>query len=229
MSESDLNIAVVEDNDTLRDLLVSFLSVPGRTVFGVDCGEDLNALLHKHRIDIMVLDVNLPHEDGFSIAQRIRKSLPEVKIVMLTARVRPADRASAYLLGVDVFLTKPTTAQELDAVIQNLSRKDRQPADLGLILIREVKLLKIGQGPKVALSESEAFFLEQLVLAPSQELHVETLLENFRAHGMHDFSRENLTVMVSRLRTKLHDGRAGEVIKAVRGFGYRLIVPITLA
>ena len=134
-------IAVVEDNDTLRELVVSYLSCPGRVVWGVDSGEALNTLLLSQRPQLVVLDINLPHEDGLSIAARLKQSHPELRIVMLTARMRPSDRSSAYQSGVDVFLTKPTNPQELEAVVANLTKRELLPRAALPTVLRSNRLL----------------------------------------------------------------------------------------
>lgn len=224
-----LGIAVVEDNDTLRELLVSYLAGPGRQVTGVDCGEELNRLLMEQAIQIVVLDVNLPYEDGFSIAQRLKHSHPEIRIVMLTARVRPTDRSQAYQTGVDVFLTKPTNPQELEAVVANLATRERVTQPELPTLLRQHRLLVVPQRGQLLLSPNEAVLLEQLALAPEKALHADALVAMLRSGGKSDFSRENLTVLVSRLRHKLAEqGLHAEAIKAVWGFGYRLELRMVL-
>lgn len=230
MTEPTLNIVVVDDNDALRELLVSYLAQPSRQVFGVDCGEELNKVLQQHKVQIVVLDVNLPYEDGFSIAQRLHTSHPDTRIVMLTARVKPSDRSNAYQTGVDVFLNKPTNPQELEAVVVNLATRDRKSQPQMPTLVRAYRLLITPDGGQLLLTPNESLLLEQLTLAPERELHTEALLEQFHCSGSDEFGRDNLIVMVSRLRKKLAElGLGDEAVKAVRGFGYRLEFLLALA
>jgi DNA-binding response OmpR family regulator len=228
-AESPLGIAVVEDNDTLRELLVSYLEQPGRQVHGVDCGEALNIVLSTRALDIVILDLSLPHEDGLSIAQRLRRSHPHLKIVMLTARVRPSDRTQGYDAGADVYLTKPTNATELEAVVRNLGERRVTAPGRGFVLIRASSLLTSPQRRHVTLSPLEAALVESLTLAPVDGLHAETLLEILRHKGNHALSRDNLAVIVSRLRHKLLvELDTPELIQTVRNFGYRLNAPLAL-
>lgn len=228
-AETQLGIAVVEDNDTLRELLVSYLEQPGRNVYGADCGEALNALLSDHPLDIIVLDLNLPHEDGLSIAQRLRRSHPHLKIVMLTARVRPSDRTQGYDAGADVFLTKPTNVTELEAVVRNLSQRRSPVAAVGFILNRRSHLLTSPQRRHVSLSKVESKLIELLALAPVGGMNAEALLDALQQQGNANLSRENLTVIVSRLRHKiLIELEAPELIQTVRNFGLRLVESVSV-
>jgi DNA-binding response OmpR family regulator len=226
---NDLGIAVVEDNDTLRDMLVSYLEQPGRRVYGVDCGEALNTLLSTQPLDIAVLDLGLPHEDGLSIAQRLRRSHPHLKIVMLTARARPTDRTQGYDAGADVYLTKPTNITELDAVVRNLSQRRGAATSSGFVLNRASQILSSPQRRHANLSAVESKLLEMLALAPVEGLHAETLLEALRTHGNTALGRDNLAVIISRLRHKiLVELETPDLIHTVRNFGYRLSLPLVL-
>lgn len=224
-----LAIAVVEDNDTLRDLLVSYLEQSGRRVFSADCGEALNDILAVEALDIVVLDLNLPYEDGLSIAQRLRKSHPQIKIVMLTARVRPSDRTAGYSMGADVYLTKPTNVAELEAVVRNLGSRKADVPEQTYVLNRRAHVLTAPRHQQVVLTAVESLILEQLVMAPAEGLHVEVLIAELQRQDGSDLTRDNLAVIISRLRRKIEvEFGATPLIQAVRSFGYRLLQPIVL-
>ncbi len=229
-TEDCLTIAVVEDNDTLRDLLVSYLERPGRRVSGADCGESLNRLLANGPIDIVVLDLNLPYEDGLSITRRLRKSHPRIKIILLTARVRPVDRTIGYDAGADVYLTKPTNVAELDAVVRNLaSRHKGEPLSSNYVLNRQAQVLTSPKRRQAVLTATECAILEQLTLAPLEGADSEQLLLQLRCMGNAQLSRDNLAVTMSRLRTKLEiQLDDAQLILTLRNFGYRLNQPVTL-
>lgn len=231
MSTSEtLNIAVVEDNDTLRDLLVSYLEQPGRKVFSADCGEALNQILAKVELDLLVLDLNLPYEDGLSITRRVRASHPQTKVVLLTARVRPADRAEGYDAGADVYLTKPTNVTELEAVVRNLMRyRMNAPLAGGFVLNRQSQVLSSPTRNQMILSPMEFAIMSELAMATPDGVDVERMLELLRQRGSPLMSRDNLTVTVSRLRSKMETHLyAPRLIQTVRNFGYRLSEPIVV-
>lgn len=228
--DDPLHIAVVEDNDTLRDLLVSYLRQPGRRVHGADCGEMLNQLLSEYPLDIVVLDLNLPYEDGLSIARRLRGSHPQIKLIMLTARVRPVDRTTGYDAGADVYLTKPTNVVELEAVVRNLAgRHQRVPVAVGFVLNRHAQVLTSPLQRQTVLTATETAILEQLALAPAEGADAEHLLEALRRNGNPQLSRDNLAVTMSRLRHKVETQLGAEqLIQTVRHYGYRLTQPLVV-
>lgn len=218
-----LNLVVVEDNVRVREEMVAFLSRPGWLVHGVDCGESLNELLLAHEPHVVILDVNLPYEDGYSIAIRLRETHPAVGIVMLTARVRPGDRANGYRSGADVYLTKPTHTTELLAVIDNLRRRLQPASNETLVLNRDDRQLCADGVSCVQLSPHESRLLALLAVAPQRQLGSDYLLEALSGVEDKPISRDYLSVLVSRLRAKcqrLHG--ADGLIQSDRGLGYRL-------
>ena len=225
---ADLSLLVLEDNALVREEMLCFLSRAGWRVDGVDCGEALNAWLLRETPDIVILDVNLPHEDGYSIATCLRESHPRLGIIMLTARVRPSDRATGYNAGADVYLTKPTQTRELIDVIENLARRLRPRHDTQLRLDRSRNLLLGPRGDSCRLSPSESRLLELLALAPERTADTDFLLVAL-TDEVRSLSRNNLSVLVSRLRSKAHQLQdVAQLVAAHRGHGYRLLQGIQL-
>lgn len=226
---ADLMIVVVEDNELLREEMVCFLTRPGWQAHGVDCGEELNAWLAGNVPDIAVLDVNLPYEDGYSIAARLRESHPGLGVVMLTARVRHAERATGYQAGADVYLTKPTSPDELIAVIENLGRR-LQPREVSqLLLDRAGAALTDMSGQRCALTQNELRFLELLALAPGRGADIEYLLCAMTSREDRPPTRESLAVLISRLRGKCKQMLGIEnLLIADRNVGYRLSMSVRL-
>jgi DNA-binding response OmpR family regulator len=120
---ADVNIIVIEDHDSLREVTVSALQDMGHKVRGIACAESLNSELESGIPQILILDLNLPGEDGVSLASRLRHKHPGVGIIMVTARKEPADKIAGYENGADIYLTKPTSLDELAAAVQALSRR----------------------------------------------------------------------------------------------------------
>lgn len=218
------SIIVVEDNETLRDELVCYLADEGFVVRGVDTGESLNQALQEKAADLLILDLNLPEEDGLSITRRICRALPGMGIIMLTARVRGADRLEGYACGADVYLTKPTRPEELVAVVRKLfARLDARAAPPRWLLDMASLSLDTPQGKRIGLTASEARLLKELAIN-GQFLSHEALYLRFGEETQPDkVNKGRLEVLVSRLRSKLspHVGE-GTDIRAVRGQGYQL-------
>lgn len=225
-----LEIIVVEDHRLLRDELVDYLSSPDWHVRGVSSGRELDVAMTETPADVLVLDLNLPQEDGISIARRIRKAFPEIGIVMLTARGDQADRALGYGSGADVYLTKPTHVGELESVLFNLSCRIRPRDDVQLMLSENLLRLTHANGRSASLTNSEYRVLRLLVGTPGQELGYAPLCELlYPDDDAVSQSRQRLAVLMTRLRQKMQEEMGVEqCVKSVRGQGYRLTVPIRL-
>lgn len=218
------SVIVVEDNVTLRCELVLFLSEEGLDVRGVGTGEELNHALQARRADILILDLNLPAEDGISITRRIRNVLPTVGIIILSARVRSTDRLEGYATGADVYLTKPTRPEELVAVVRNLfGRLGSATAPAQWQLDMSGLTLVSPQSAQISLTGSEALLLKAMALNGQFMEHA--ALESQFGDQMQPekINKARVEVLISRLRVKLspHVG-TGFDIKALRGRGYQL-------
>ena len=222
-----LNIALVEDNDDLRDLLKRDISKAGYAVHAAESAEDLDDLVAHTRIDLLILDLNLPGEDGLSIASRYKRSNPDLYIIMLTARGREQDRIDGYESGADVYLTKPISSLELMAAIGSVSRRlmkqDLQDVRLNM---RTMTLTGL---QTVDLSRQEIVILKALSESPNGNLPYFRLLELCGEKEMNEHAKAALEVRVVRLRKKLSDaGIEGKAIRAIRGEGYQLLSRIKI-
>lgn len=229
LAPNPLEIIVVEDHDIVREELVAFLTRPDWTVRGVDCGEALDAALRQRPADLLVVDLNLPGEDGLSICQRLRLAMPDMSLVMLTARTMPKDKTVGYQSGADVYLTKPANVGELEAAIANLSRRITRRVGHAPELDLPRLTLCLPNGATVSLSLLEGRLLYELVTAPERKLSTDALLNRLNPRYDKPQLRENLPVLVSRLRHKLETGaNLPNAIKAIRNFGYQLTITLTV-
>ena len=127
-SSQSLRVALVEDDPLLRKEMHYHLKQQGFLVYAVDRGSSLDELLLTEPIDTVVLDLNLPGEDGLSIAKRIRLSIPSIVIVMLTARTATPERLRGYEAGADIYLSKPIDPEELTATLLSQHRRTQRTA-----------------------------------------------------------------------------------------------------
>ncbi len=223
-----LDIVVVEDHDFVREELVTFLQRPGWRVRGVDCGEALDDALRYRPADVVVIDLNLPGEDGLSISRRLRTAMPQLGILMLTARTLSRDKTVGYQSGADVYLTKPASVAELEAVILSLSRRLRRAVADGPRLDVTACRLLLPDQRLADLTLLECHLLYELSLASERQLDSSALL--FRLGNHPGATSRNLPVIVSRLRHKISEKlQLPDIIKAVRGHGYRLTLPLLLS
>jgi len=225
--DSMLSIIVVEDHDALREVTVEALRGKGHHVTGVDSAEALAEMGNAMRVDVMVIDLNLPGEDGISLTRRLRESQPDVGIIMVTARSQIAEKMQGYESGADIYLTKPVSLEELCAAIHALCRRiNRAGQPTSALRIDPDKLILSGERGEVGLSLNEARVLVAFARAADHQLEFWQLIELTR-HTENDYSKANLEVQIVRLRKKLVQASSNEhPIKAIRNLGYQLCVGI---
>jgi two-component system LytT family response regulator len=127
MSDTTCHIVLVDDEEDLREPTAAYLADQGLTVSEADGGRALDAILAERRVDLVVLDVTMPDEDGFSIARRLRATAQPIGIIMLTARRDVIDRVVGLELGADDYLMKPFEPRELLARIRSVLRRIGAP------------------------------------------------------------------------------------------------------
>ena len=230
MPQNNNSVILVEDNISLREALEHHLVDAGFSIRGVGDGQELNQELAISKPDVIVLDLNLPEEDGISIAKRVRLAYPSMGIVMLTARVRSIDRHEGYDSGADVYLTKPVNPSELTTVLQNLCRRispqaDNQSWSLYLASLQLVSPAK----ETIKLTVSEAKLLQELALS-GELLSMSRLIEVFGDIDLPEPTNKlRIEQVVSRVRRKMDVLLGGQPsIKAVTRLGYKLFVPVVI-
>ncbi len=227
-----MKVCLVEDNDLLRGMLCDALKDEGIDITAVTDAEELDQKLHWHSFDAFVLDLNLPGEDGLSIAQRLKKAQPSCFVVMATARERVSDRISGYEHGADVYMTKPVHVRELVAVLRAGLKKQAalKPAERGVSLfLANAHIQNALLGSSARLTSAEYLVLRALVLANG---HFLEHWELFDLLGKQPDAKAKriIEVHILNIRKKIHQlGVEGPSIKAIRGRGYQLTVPIELS
>jgi DNA-binding response OmpR family regulator len=225
-----ISVVIVEDNDRLRGELSDYLRDEGFAVIAVSDGEELNAALEVNMPHIAILDLNLPGEDGIAIAKRLRSALPELGVIMLTARVRSIDRNEGYSAGADVYLTKPTSPDEIVQVIKNLYRR-LSPADEpeNWLLDTEKNILLINKDKQLSLTSLETLLIKELILHGKFISHDDLMYYLGDHNESADFNKSRIEVLISRVRKKISTiSDPNLFIKVIRGRGYQLIKPISL-
>lgn len=239
------HIVVVEDETSLRADLVEYLSACGHSVAGCGDGLELDVALARQPADIIILDVNLPGEDGFSIAKRLRDH-SEVGIIMLTARGVNVDRVVGLEIGADVYLVKPIELRELEAQVRTLARRLKvspsaamataAPAtasaaqsavqSTGWVYDQVAWALLSPKGGMLKLTANERVFVNLLVDRPGEPVSRSDI---FRALGKREWDVGDRSVdsMVRRLRAKGEEVLGHPLpIEAVHGTGYAFAAPV---
>lgn len=227
-----VRVALVEDDPLLRKELHFHLKQQGFIVFAVQNGKSLDELLMTEPLDALVLDLSLPSEDGISIANRIRKSIPAMGIVMLTARTALPDRLRGYEAGADVYLSKPVAPEELTLTLLSLARRVKKTSEAAVwtLDLQARSIYGSESWQKVFLTNSEQTLLLALAQAPSHTLETDMICELLsQRSSTPDMGKRALESLVSRLRKKLESLSgidAEPALKAVWGIGYQLCVPV---
>ncbi|WP_152982544.1 response regulator [Stenotrophomonas humi] len=232
-------LLVVDDDSDIRSLLAEQLGRAGYIVSTAADGSQMRQVLAREHIDLIVLDLNLPREDGLSLCRdiRARSSTP---VIMLTARSEPIDRVLGLEMGADDYLAKPFEPRELLARIRNvLRRTEALPANLEPLAMRraafsnwvfdlEHRHLVDPAGRVVMLSGAEFRLLRVFVAHANKVLSREQLvaLSSGRSYEAQDRA---IDLQVSRLRQKLSDAdSSNSPIRTVRNEGYVFASAVTL-
>ena len=226
-----LNIAVLEDNHALRDVLCDLLRAEGYHVWGAFDALDFDEHLARSPIDLLLLDLGLPGEDGFSVAARLRAAMPGLFIIMTTARVAMEDRVRGYGTGADLYMLKPVATDELLAAVASVAR--RVDIERELMFERSPRLNALDQTLSgkvvVHLSRTETRILKTLAASHDQFAPSHLLLE-LAGKRVDEKSKASLEVQITHLRKKLELACHGELrVRAIRGEGYQLLGRLRLA
>ncbi len=224
------DILIVEDNYALRESLSDYLKSEGFSLRCVDDGEELNEALSTRACDVLVLDLNLPNEDGLSISKRIRNAYPKMGIVILTARVQGIDRTQSYESGADIYLTKPVSPSELRTVILNLSRRiDHVEEQVQWVFHPKTFLLTAPNTQTLKFTATESsIFLELVVAGGLLPLH--RLIQRFgEIDSSEELNKVRFEKIISRIRSKIKPFAQEEItIQSVYKQGYQLMLPVTI-
>lgn len=227
MSNPDI-VAIVEDDPLLREELSCFLAESDCQVFEANDFTSFVDVVQWQKLHVAVLDLNLPGgHNGFDIAQWVRNKMPQVGIIMLTARGGLSDRVQGYESGADIYFSKPVEPIELLAAIRRLAQRAKSPPSHEPTFVLEVINRRV-RGDFVScdnLTPIEVALLRALSVSRDQQLEIGELLNLLDHHAnTRDITRRALENLISRLRTKLKTcfDSDNDPIRAIRGFGYQL-------
>ena len=226
------HILAVDDDPSVRQMIADYLGDNEMRVTALASGREIADLLARETVDLVVLDLRLPGEDGMEIARRLRAD-SGIPIIMLTGRKDEADRVMGLELGADDYLTKPFSPRELLARIRALLRRSRaqQTVADGLQKLRayrfagfelnvRVRRLTDPSGKSISLTNNEFNLLAAFLAAPQRVLSRDQLLGLSRLHNDEVYDR-SIDVQVGRLRKKIEPGKGSvELIRTERGAGY---------
>lgn len=235
MSQTPL-IAIVDDDKATRETVADYLKLHGFEVLPLPGGAALRQSIAKKLPDLIVLDLNMPEEDGLSVIRSLKEKAVPVPVIMLTATASPIDRIVGLELGADDYIAKPAELRELVARIRSvLRRASAVPKEAPSAKVREVRFgvrwlnmetrqLRGGEEGDVLITASEFNLLKAFADNPNRVLSRERLLDLANARDPDAFDRA-IDVRVTRIRKKIEPDPANpKVIRTIRGAGY-IFVP----
>jgi len=231
------HILIVDDDAEIRSLLGDYLQKNGYRTTAVAEGKGMAAALDNGRVDLIVLDLMLPGEDGLVLCRNLR-ARSDIPVIMLTARGEDMDRILGLEMGADDYLPKPFNPRELLARIKSILRRTKAlPGNLraddalhlrfaGWQLDTPTRQLVSPEGVVVPLSGAEYRLLRVFLNHPNRVLNRDQLMDLTQGRDTDPFER-SIDVQVSRLRHRLaDDAKESVIIKTVRGEGYVLAAQV---
>jgi DNA-binding response OmpR family regulator len=228
MGEENIKILVVEDETSIRQFITINLERNGFKVLEAETGEKALEIARLYKPVIMVLDIMLPGIDGFEVCSRLRQDMPELIIIMLTARAQDMDKISGLELGADDYMVKPFNPRELVARIRTILRRienhSAEPCNTiafkNLLLdLNSQKFFK--DNKEIELTPTEFSVLKMFMCNTGRALSRNELLNS--VWGRNYFGDlKTLDVYIRRIREKIEDNSSKpQFIQTVWGYGYR--------
>jgi two-component system, OmpR family, response regulator len=231
MVRSMPNILVVEDDRETRTLIAKYLRTNACNVATAADGREMARAMTDHRVDLLILDVMLPGEDGLSLCRKVRAE-SQVPIIMLTARGEDVDRIVGLEMGADDYMPKPFNPRELLARINAVLRRQQAARNASAIegaaalsfqgwhIDLRLRELRNPEGARVAMTSAEFDLLRTFCERAGRVLSRDSLLDLTQGRNAGSFER-SIDVLVSRIRRKIEpDPQEATLIKTVRSGGY---------
>lgn len=220
-----MRILVVEDDAPLSSFIRKGLEAEHYAVDVAADGEQARALVMEVNYDLLILDLNLPKLDGLSLLAEVRPELPNLPVLVLTARSRVEDRVCSLDSGADDCLIKPFSFTELSARVRALLRRGRPVADTVLV-VGDLSLNRVERkveraGRAIELTSKEFALLEYLMRNAGRRLTRSMIIEHVWNLSF-DTTTNVVDVYINYIRKKVDEGFGSRLIHTVRGVGYEL-------
>ena len=223
-------ILVVDDEPDVREVLEEYFVAHGYAVVGAENADAARSLAAKHAIDLALVDIHMPGEDGLSLARYLRERYAKIAIVMLTSAATVVDRIVGLEMGADDYVPKPFDPRELLARVKSVLRRTSSAgrADLGADRVRigrcvldlATHRLTDEKGTEVPMSPLEFDLLKALAEQPNRPLSRERILNSSQQRDWDPFDR-SVDLRIMRLRKKIEpDPEHPQYIKTLRNAGY---------
>ena len=228
MSEKKYLIVLVDDDPKIRDLTAKYIKDQGLDIITASGGKELDEIVRKNEVDLIILDLMMPDESGLTICQRYRVNKVNIPIIMLTAKGDEVDRIVGLEMGADDYLPKPFNPRELLARINAILRRQNSPKEESIN-----KLIKLGayefdiesrslckDGKNIPITAGEFDLLKVFTDHSKQPLSRDQLMQLAKGKELDVFDR-SIDVQISRLRRLIEDNpNRPRYLQTKWGYGY---------
>lgn len=220
------NVLIVEDEKNMQDIIAEYMRRGGHTCFTADDGVDALMILKSNPMDLMILDVMMPHLDGFSVC-KLAREMSNMPIIMLTAKGGEDDKLKGYEYGADDYITKPFSPKVLLAKANALLRRS-SPAPLDALNVGKIMVIPSSHkvfidGQEITLTHKEYELLYFLMVNPGQIFARDQLLNRIWGYDFEGTTR-TVDTHIKTLRQKLGD-EGKHIVTLIRS-GYKFEVAV---
>ncbi len=221
-----VNIAIVEDEEDLLELLEYTLQKEGFETIGFLNTKTVTQILDEEEIDLLIMDRNLPGVEGSEFVAKLRDDGLDIPVIFLSAKDSDEDIESGFLRGGDDYITKPFNMKELVLRIRSVLKRTSKKLHEGKLLFRDLLLDKSSRtlsvaGNDVEVTKLEFDLLSEFILNKNSVLDRDYLLENVWGDS-ENYQYKTVNVAINRLKEKIDPDKSKDYIQTVRGIGYKI-------
>lgn len=220
-----ITILVVDDDPNIRELLRFYIQREGYKVIEATDGADALNLLESNQVQLAIVDIMMPHIDGYELCEEIRQTY-DIPVLMVTAKGEIQDKEKAYAAGTDDYIVKPFEPKEVLFRIKALLRRFQIPNEtaisIGEAVINRKSYEVESNGKTFILPLKEFELLAQLASYPNQTFTREQLIELIWGNDFEGYDR-TVDVHIKRIRERFPEHEHGFSIQTIRGLGYKLV------
>lgn len=215
-----MRILVCDDEELIRRVIVDYAENENIECDQACDGDEAIDLCLENKYDLIIMDIMMPHRDGFSAVKEIRKELDSVPVIMLSARTEEIDKLQGFDLGIDDYVTKPFSPKELMARIKAVTKRNKKEDNIqiGNIVLDKLSHQVMIDGKVVDMTHTQFELLELFIRNPNIALSRDKIIEHIWGY---DYEADDRTIdaHIKLLRSKL--GKYRDSIKTIRKVGYR--------
>ncbi len=219
-------VLIVDDHKNIRNLIEIYLKRDGLNVLSASDGKEALAMMENHKVDLMVVDIMMPHIDGYTVVEELRMSGFNLPILMITAKTSFKDKKIGFDLGIDDYMSKPLDMDELVLRVRALLRRSNISSDKSIQLqtiTLDYESLEVRTKDKIdTLPMKEFYLLYKLLSYPNKIFTRLELMDDIWGYDS-DVDYRTVDVHIKRLRDRFEDVDDFDIV-TVRGLGYKGVI-----